>query len=224
MYTDHFASLLLPKIISEMNPPRSLTRKDSGTVIVFLLITWTMSWLHGPLCVNCIHTEWCPGHDVKLHPHFHTRLHGWSGTALNLKTRLNWPVGLNWELSWARRIAENAFYGPTQLDLVYNIRIKLISSVWPQIELFDRDFTDTEVYTWTLKCPICRWKYSLMPVLMNPFADHNIALLFVDRYQRVRLERHVWSHLYEQRGQLLVYMSTWSRNIRGHALRRFVQK
>jgi len=19
--------------------------------------------------INCIHTEWCPGHDVKLHPH-----------------------------------------------------------------------------------------------------------------------------------------------------------
>jgi len=23
------------------------------------------------MTLNCIHTEWCPGHDVKLHPHFH---------------------------------------------------------------------------------------------------------------------------------------------------------
>jgi len=23
------------------------------------------------MTLNCIHTVWCPGHDVKLHPHFH---------------------------------------------------------------------------------------------------------------------------------------------------------
>jgi len=23
------------------------------------------------MTLNCIHTEWCSGHDVKLHPHFH---------------------------------------------------------------------------------------------------------------------------------------------------------
>jgi len=39
----------------------------------YVILNWRCSTLRYRLfmTLNCIHTEWCPGHDVKLHPHFH---------------------------------------------------------------------------------------------------------------------------------------------------------